>query len=612
MKHDNTIYEREFTEFLEREKHLALMIRSRVAKYGDTKIAVRHKPEGEWLSYSWAVFGEMIDSTSKALIEYGTAEGDMVGIFCHNSVEWAVADYASFTIRAASVPVYATNSTAELEYIVNHAEIKILFVTDQVQYEKAYSLLGKSPTLETIIVSNKSVKIKASKSIMYFADFLEVGRKSKTGKELNKRIAKLDSDDLSTLIYTSGTTGTPKGVMLTHKNWLAMLFGTGYHIPIIESDVNLAFLPLSHVFERAWSYFILCGNGQVDYCHDTKALEEFLVETRPHYMCSVPRVWEKIYAKVKNDINNSSATKQKLFNWALEIGGQVGYLKRDQKPVPFGLRMKHKIATSLVLEKIQSVFGGRTKVYNVGGSAFSGDISEFFFKAGVLLLQGYGLTECFVICVSNPTHNKFGTCGPVVPLVDVRISDEGEIQAKGPNMMIGYYKDEALTKEMFTEDGWLKTGDVGFIDSEGYITITDRIKDLFKTSGGKYVAPQQIETLLKEDFYFEQVAAVGDGEKYVSALIVPAFEALETYANNNGISFNSREDLVKHPNIMSFYQEKIDILTKDLGQVEKIKRFTLLPNEFTQETGELTPTQKIKRKVIKEKYADEIAAMYKE
>ena len=612
MKHDNTIYEREFTEFLEREKHLALMIRSRVAKYGDTKIAVRHKPEGEWLSYSWAVFGEMIDSTSKALIEYGTAEGDMVGIFCHNSVEWAVADYASFTIRAASVPVYATNSTAELEYIVNHAEIKILFVTDQVQYEKAYSLLGKSPTLETIIVSNKSVKIKASKSIMYFADFLEVGRKSKTGKELNKRIAKLDSDDLSTLIYTSGTTGTPKGVMLTHKNWLAMLFGTGYHIPIIESDVNLAFLPLSHVFERAWSYFILCGNGQVDYCHDTKALEEFLVETRPHYMCSVPRVWEKIYAKVKNDINNSSATKQKLFNWALEIGGQVGYLKRDQKPVPFGLRMKHKIATSLVLEKIQSVFGGRTKVYNVGGSAFSGDISEFFFKAGVLLLQGYGLTECFVICVSNPTHNKFGTCGPVVPLVDVRISDEGEIQAKGPNMMIGYYKDEALTKEMFTEDGWLKTGDVGFIDSEGYITITDRIKDLFKTSGGKYVAPQQIETLLKEDFYFEQVAAVGDGEKYVSALIVPAFEALETYANNNGITFNSRKDLVKHPNIMSFYQEKIDILTKDLGQVEKIKKFTLLPNEFTQETGELTPTQKIKRKVISEKYADEIAAMYKE
>ena len=238
MKNDSQVYEKEFAEFLDREKHLALMVRSRVKKYGENKIAVRHKPEGEWLSYTWGQFGEMIDSTAKALISYGVKEGDMVGIFCHNSVEWAVADYASFTIRAASVPVYATNSAAELEYIVNHAEIRILFVTDQGQYDKAKSLLGKSPYLETIIVSNISVTIDKSANMMYFTDFLEIGRKSGKEKELEERIAKLDSDDLSTLIYTSGTTGTPKGVMLTHKNWLAMLFGTGYHIPIIETDVN--------------------------------------------------------------------------------------------------------------------------------------------------------------------------------------------------------------------------------------------------------------------------------------------------------------------------------------------------------------------------------------
>lgn len=612
MKKDQAVYEQEFAEFLEREKHLALMVRSRVKKYGDSKIAVRHKPEGEWLSYTWAEFGEMIDSTGKALIEYGTKEGNMVGIFCHNSVEWAVADYASFTIGAASVPVYATNSTAELEYIVNHAEIRILFVTDQVQYDKAFSLLGKSPYLETIIVSNKSVSISKSANVMYFEDFLDIGRKSNQDQELQNRIAKLDSDDLSTLIYTSGTTGTPKGVMLTHKNWLAMLFGTGYHIPIIETDVNLAFLPLSHVFERAWSYFILCGNGQVDYCHDTKALNQFLIESRPHYMCSVPRLWEKIYATVKESINNSPPEKQQVFNWALDIGGQVGHLQRQGKPIPAELKEQHDKATELVLKNIQAMFGGRTKVYNVGGSAFSGEIAEFFFNAGVLLLQGYGMTECFVICVANPTHNKFGTCGPVVPLVDVRISDEGEIQAKGPNMMIGYYKDPELTKEMFTEDGWLKTGDVGFIDDEGYITITDRIKDLFKTSGGKYVAPQQIETMLKEDYFFEQVAAVGDGRKFVSALIVPAFEPLENYAKEKGIKYSSMEDLVKHPEIIDFYQRKIDVLTEDLGQVEKIKKFTLLPNDFSQETGELTPTQKIKRKVINEKYKDVIDAMYVE
>lgn len=552
----------------------------------------------------------MIDSTAKALLVFGVNEGDMVGIFCHNSVEWAVADYASFTIRSASVPVYATNSAAELEYIVNHAEISILFVTDQVQYEKAKSLLGKSPYLKTIIVSNKSVSIDKNDNIMYFDDFLEIGRKSDKNDELQARVAKLDSEDLSTIIYTSGTTGTPKGVMLTHKNWLAMLFGTGYHIDIIESDVNLAFLPLSHVFERAWSYFILCGNAQVDYCHDTKALNQFLIESAPHYMCSVPRLWEKIYANLKEVINNSPPEKQQAFSWALDIGGQVGHLKRQGKPIPAELNAQHEKATELVLKNIQAIFGGRTKVYNVGGAAFSGEIAEFFFNAGILLLQGYGMTECFVISVANPTHNKFGTCGPVVPLLDVRISDEGEIQVKGPNVMIGYYKDPELTAEMFTEDGYIKTGDIGFIDDEGYVHITDRIKDMFKTSGGKYIAPQQIEILLKEDHFFENIATIGDGWNYVTALIVPAFEALEPYAKEQGIQFSSREELVKHPDIIKLFEDKIENLTKNLGQVEKIKKFTLLTEEFTQETGELTPTQKVKRAFVNEKYKDKIKAMY--
>ena len=474
------------------------------------------------------------------------------------------------------------------------------------------TIFKDSAFLKKIIVFDKIAEIQKTKDVMYFDDFMELGKNSKQQKELQKRISRLDAEDLSTLIYTSGTTGEPKGVMLTHKNWFAMLFGTGYHIPITEEDVNLAFLPLSHVFERAWSYHILCGNGQVDYCHDTKALEQFLLESRPHYMCSVPRVWEKIHAKVKEGINSSSPTKQKLFNWALGIGGQVGHLQKEQKAIPLGLKTKYAIADKLVLNKIQAVFGGRSKVYNCGGSAFSGEISEFFFNAGVLLLQGYGMTECFVISVSTPEQNKFGTCGPVVPLVDVRISAEGEIQAKGPNMMQGYYKNPELTKEMFTEDGYIKTGDVGHIDAEGFIMITDRIKDLMKTSGGKYVAPQMIETLLKEDYYFEQVATIGDNLKYVSALIVPAFEPLENYAHKQGITFSSRQELVQHPDILKFYRKRIDIQTKDLGQVEKVKKFTLLPEEFTQENGEITPTQKLKRKVINEHYKDIIAAMYAE
>lgn len=605
-------YSKEFDRFLEREKHLGLMVRSRVEKYGDKKVAVRHKPHGEWIPYTWAKFGSMIESSAKALLAFGAKENEMVGIFAANSVWWAVADYACFYIRACSVPVYATNSAKELEYIVNDAGIRFLFVGNQEQYEKALEVKKGSKILKKIIVFDPKTQIKASEDVMYLDDFMAMGAKAGKEAELESRIARLDSEDLSTLIYTSGTTGEPKGVMLTHKNWLAMLFATGYHIPIVESDVNLAFLPLSHVFERAWSYFILCGNGRVDYCHDTKAILEFLKESRPHYMCSVPRMWEKIYAMVKDGIANAPEKKRKIFDWALAVGGEYQGRKRDKKFVGPWLRFKHAVAYTLVLKKIKGLFGGRNKVFNCGGSAFSGEIAEFFFNAGVLLLQGYGMTECFVISVANPEHNKFGTCGPVVPLMQVRISPEGEIQAKSPSMMKGYWNKPELTKEMFTEDGWIKTGDVGYIDDEGYVTITDRIKDLFKTSGGKYISPQQIETLLKEDIYFEQVAAIGDQRKFVSALIVPGFEPLANWAKKNNISFSSREELLKHPEVQKLYREKIDHYTRDLGQVEKIKKFVLLPREFTQEDGEITATQKIKRKVINQRYRDIIDAMYAE
>lgn len=606
-------YEKEFEEFLAREKHLALMIRSRVAKYGDTKIVVRHKPYGEWIAYTWKEFGDLIDTTAKGLLDFGVREGEFVGIFANNRVEWAVADYASFTVRAASVPVYATNSAAELKYIINHAEIRILFVGNQDQYDKALSLLGaECPTLEKIIVFDKIAVIEKRPEVMYFDDFLEMGRKADREAELEERITRLDSEDLSTLIYTSGTTGTPKAVMLTHKGWFAMLFGTGYHIPIVETDVNLAFLPLSHVFERAWSYFILCGNGQVDYCHDTKAINQFLLESRPHYMCSVPRMWEKIYATVQHGISQAPPEQQQGFKWALAIGGQYETLKKEGKPIPEELQQQYAIADEKVLKKIRNIFGGRNKIFNCGGAAFSAEIAEFFFNAGVLLLQGYGMTECFVITVANSEHNKFGTCGPVVPLMDVKFSEEGEILAKGPSMMVGYYKDPELTKASLTEDGYMKTGDVGFIDEEGYLSITDRIKDMMKTSGGKYIAPQHIETLLKEDFYIDNVATIGDGRKYVSALISPSFEALEGWAKAKGISYTSREELVEKPEVTAFYREIIDNRTRDLGQVEQVKKFTVLPNEFTQETSELTATMKIKRKAINEKYADIIEAMYTE
>lgn len=615
MDHGNVDYEKEFKEFLLKDDHLGRMVHRRADKYGNSKVAVRHKAFGQWEEFSWGKFAGLIDQCAMGLLECGVKEREFVGMFSNNRVEWAITDYACFSIRACSVPVYQSNSADELKYIVNDCSIRVLFVEKQEHYDKAMKIIAEAPSVEKVIIYDHRINYdRNDKRVILFRDFLETGRQSSKKAELEKKLEEAKGDDLSTLIYTSGTTGVPKGVMLTHVNWMAMLFATGYHIPIVESDVNLAFLPLAHVFERAWSYFILCCNARVDYCHEAKpeALMQFLAESRPHYMCSVPRLWEKVYAKVMDGISQAPEKKQKIFKWALEVGGQVGYLKRDMKRVPLGLKIKHKVADKLVLHKVRDLFGGRNKVFNCGGSAFSGEISEFFFKCGVMLLQGYGMTECFVISVANPTHNKFGTCGPVVPLMKVRISPEGEIQAKSPSQTQGYWNKPELTKDLFTEDGWVKTGDVGIVDDEGYVIITDRIKDLFKTSGGKYVAPQQVETLLKEDIFFEQVAAIGDGMKYVSALIVPSFEQLELYCKKNNIPFVSREEVIRRPEIIKLYRDRIDARTESLGQVEKVKRFTLLSQEFSQETGELTPTLKIKRKAISTKYRDAIDSMYTE
>ena len=613
MKDKAQRFAQAFEDFIRTEKHLALMVRERVKRWMDTKVAVKEKLYGEeWTSFTWAEFGEQIDAAAMGLLAVGVQENDMVGIFSHNLVEWSLADLATLSIRAVSVPIYATDSQSEAEYIIRDAGIKILFVGNQDQHDKAVKILNSTDLLARIIVFDKTVILHTDPRVMPLKDFLAMGRASGRVKELEDRLAKLDSEDLATLIYTSGTTGDPKGVMLTHRNLLAMMFDPEGHITLGEDDVNLAFLPLSHVFERAWTYFVFSRSGENHYCHDTKAIQQFLKESRPMYMCSVPRMWEKIYATVMEGLGSATPLKRKLFAWAIATGGKVACRERDGYAIPVFLRLRYALADKLVLRKIKAIFGGRTKFYNVGGAAFSAEIAEFFFKAGVLLLQGYGLTECFPICIANPTHNKFGTTGPVLPMVEARISEEGEIQVRGPSLMKGYYKKPELTAQSFTPDGWLKTGDVGTIDSEGFITITDRIKDLMKTSGGKYIAPQKIETMLNEDLSIEQSVTIGDGRQYVSALVVPNFQQLEKYARKQGISFSSRDNLIQKPEIIAFYQERIDHITRTLGQVEKIKKFTLLANELTQEAKELTPTQKIRRNVVNEHYKAIIDSMYGE
>lgn len=621
-----------FEDFLKKDYHLGRIISDRGKKFkGQDKIAVRHKVYGEWESWTYEEFEKLINQAAKALIELGAkpvtplnenceftggGQGKLIGIFISNRVEWAVVDFASFYCGAASVPIYATNSAAELKFIVNKSELEILFVGDQAQYEKTLSIMDTCPSLKHIITVNKDIVPKKDPRLMTWKAFLKLGEKSNKQKTVDARLKNAKTDDIASLIYTSGTTGEPKGVMLTHKNWLAMLFDPIDLMVIEPDDVNLAFLPLSHVFERAWSYRIFVDEAQVDYCHDTKELPLFLTESAPMYMCSVPRLWEKIHAKVTEEIKSAPPMKQKLFAWSFETGRAFQTYKKAGEPVPFFLNLKHKMASKLVLDKVRANFGGRTKLYNVGGAAFSEEVAEFFWCAGINLLQGYGMTECFCISISNQKKNKFGTCGPISPLMEVKLGPERdglrEILAKSPSTFAGYYKQPELTREMFDEEGFVRTGDAGNFDESGYLIITDRIKDLFKTSGGKYVAPQQIENLLKTDYYVADVAAIGDKHKYVSALIVPNYEGLQEWAKANQISFKSVEDLLHHQAVLDMYRQRIDEATEDLGQVEKVKKFTLMPREFSQETGELTATFKVKRKAVNQMYENEIAAMYAE
>jgi long-chain acyl-CoA synthetase len=591
-----------------REKHLAHMIRNKAQQYGG-KIALRAKSGGQWKDMTYEALGEQVRAAAKALLEMGVREGEMVGIFSQNRPEWAIADYGILSVRAVSVPIYATNTARQAEYIVNDAEIRILFVGDTEQYEKITTFFDGSPYLKKIIVFDEGVDLGGKDCAVYFRDFIEAGRASKKEGDLNKRLDEASVDDLATLIYTSGTTGEPKGVMLHHSNFHHSFMAHDERLDVSDRDVSMCFLPLTHVFERAWSYFAL-GNGMtIAYCDDTSKIVEYLQDVKPTVMCAVPRFYEKIYSAVFEKLETAPPKKKKLFLWAVRTGEEVYKKRKEKEPIPVLLGLRHRAAEALVLKKIQGVVGGRIRFFPCAGAPLSRKIEEFFHSVGIRITYGYGLTEttATVTCHEN-FHFRPGTVGKPIMGVEVKIAPDGEILVRGGNVMKGYYKKPAATAEVF-EDGWFKTGDVGVME-EGYLTITDRIKDLMKTSGGKYIAPQYIETTIGNDHFIEQISIIGDERKYVSALIVPSFDALEEYARSRAIPFSSREELVRHPDVMAFYRRRIDDHQKELADYEKVKRFTLLAHPFTQESGEMTPTMKLKRKVIAKVYRELIDAMY--
>lgn len=602
-----------YQEFLNNEKSVINMLLSRAKQRGNA-VALSGFVDGKKYSYTWNDVTRMVYAIAHFLISKGLQKGDRVAIFSQNCPEWTLADLGIQAAGCVPVPIYATNSKDEAKYILDDASIQAIFVGDQDQYDKIHQIVS-STSVQMIISLHDAVVVDGQNSF-YLTEIAKIQIDDGIKKTVDARIDELSSDDMLTIIYTSGTTGNPKGAVHTHASFLAGIYASVFRFPEAGPGmVSLAFLPLSHVFERMWTYGVLLKGGENHYCRNPKEIMEILPLSKPNYMCSVPRLWEKMYATIFDRLETAPPTRKKLFNWATNTGIEYDARKRGKRFPGLWLSIKRFFANALVLKKVRQIVGGNVWVFHVGGAAMSAEINTFFNGLGIPLAQGYGLTEFFPVAVGTAETAYPGVCGPLLDIVEVRVSDEGEIQLKGPMCMQGYFNKPEATKEMFTHDGWFKTGDVGTIeehDGKLYIRITDRIKDLIITAGGKNIAPQVIETMLGEDLYIEQVVVVGDGRKYISALIVPNFEALNEYAKSKGIQYTSRHELISHPSIVEFYNTKIEKLTESLGQVEKIKKFTLMPHEFTQENGEITPTMKIKRKVIQQRYSELIDKMYQD
>ncbi len=545
------------------------------------------------------------------LIACGVQPGECIGIFAENRPEWSLVDFAILAVGAVSVPIYATNTRQQAAYIVDDAEITLIFTGDQENQDKIQAILAGSPSVRRVVAFDDETAISGEKT-QHFSQFLALGADKTVDEALEARMAGAEASDLATIIYTSGTTGEPKGVMLTHANIYHQFIAMQGQFNVGPGDRSLCFLPLSHVYERAWSCYVFKCGAENNYLANPKEVIAAMAEVQPTVMVSVPRLYEKIYAAAWHGIDHGSGLKKKLFHWSIGVGRRYQYTRKEKGSAGGLLAVQHKLADKLVLSKVRAIVGGPKNFFSAGGAPLSQAIEEFFFATGLLVCQGYGLTETSpMVTFNTPKQFKFGTVGKPIPGCEVQIAENGEILVKSPSLTQGYYHKPEATAESF-RDGWFHTGDVGEFDEEGFLRITDRIKDLIITSGGKNIAPQKIETVYAKDHYIEQFKAIGDRRKFVSALVVPNFDALEAYAAQAGIAYGSRQELVTNEAVHAFYEQRIASRADELANYEQVKAFTLLAEPFTQETGELTPTQKIRRKFVAEKYAAEIEAMYPE
>ncbi|WP_454967004.1 AMP-dependent synthetase/ligase [Capnocytophaga leadbetteri] len=591
--------------------HYVSLFRENIQKY-PKKEALMRKIDAHWQPISWEKLGTITTQLSKALLQQGVAPQQTVGILSQNTPQWTLTDLACLQIRAVTVPIYTSNTAEQALYVMNHAEIKFLFVGDEKQYLKALEVADQCPSLQKIILFDDHIQLKEQKYSIHWTDFLALGNNNALDEELQQRIDSRDLSDLFTVIYTSGTTGEPKGVMLTYENLAYQMLGHSQRLEVDDTDSSLSFLPLTHVYERAWTSFCLYKAIVVYYLEDTNLVREALAEVRPTLMCAVPRFYEKIFATVHDKADASSFAKRMLFKLAVKTGRRVLTLKEQNRKPSFLLKKAYNFFDKMVYTKLKAVLGGRIKFMPCGGANLEPSIGRFFQSIGINVKLGYGMTET-TATVSCWGDNRFNlqSVGTLMPNVQVRIGEDNEILVKGGMVMKGYYKNPEETAKAFTPDGFLRTGDAGKIDENNNLFITERIKELMKTSNGKYIAPQLIEGKVGKYNLIEQIAVIADGKKFVSALIVPNYEMLTQAFKDLNIKYKNTADLIKHSQVIEYIGKQLQKFQSDLPDYEQIKKFTLLPTAFSIERNEITPTLKLRRKVIYANYSREIEAMYR-
>ena len=599
------------------KSHLSVLIHDLANKYGD-KTALTFKKFGsdKWQSVSWNQFSLRVKQVSNALLNIGAKPHDKIAVFSQNCVHYLYTDFGAYGIKVCSIPFYATSSEQQIQYMINDGQVRFLFVGEQDQYDKAHRVFALCPSLERIIIFDSSVRISThDPAALYFRDFIKLGENLPRQTEVEALYQSASMDDMANILYTSGTTGDSKGVMLTYGQYDAALRANDEVVPVSEKDRVINFLPFTHIFERGWAYLCLSEGAQLfinTYPHE---IQESMRQVHPTCMSSVPRFWEKVYIAVKAKMDEAGSVQKKLFYHALAVGRKrnIEYIANGKRP-PLTLELEYKIINKTILSMVRKQLGlEHPNIFPTAGAYVSPEVEEFVLSIGIGMVVGYGLTESLatVSCVHLDKKFTIGSVGRPISSIQIKIGEDNEILLKGPTITKGYYHRDTTNAKVFDEEGFFRTGDAGYM-KDGELFLTERIKDLFKTSNGKYIAPQQVESLLLVDKFIDQVAVIADQRKFVSALIVPEFRLVEDWAREHHIAFSSREDLCANEQVKKMLQERVNTLQQQLAYYEQIKRITLLPHHFSMESGELTNTLKIRRPIINKNYQAEIDKMYEE